>query len=103
MRRGIYYKLHVYDSEGNPLSPKSLEKQLDWIIKNADEHLGKHMVCTRRILTQCKGNIDFCTYVFVVEHGHIVQSIDNLFPSYDYSAIPIPNEGYLIQNFSEPQ
>ena len=40
MRKGLYYKLNVYDSEGNPLSPRSLEKQLDWILEDADRNIG---------------------------------------------------------------
>ena len=41
LRRGLYYKLDVYDTEGKALSPQSLEKQLDWIIRDADKHEGK--------------------------------------------------------------
>ena len=40
MRKGIYYKLEVYDVNNVPLSPQSLEKQLQWIMEDADKHEG---------------------------------------------------------------
>ena len=43
MRKGLYYKLDVYDTEGRPLGPKSLEKQLQWIVEDAELHEGIRM------------------------------------------------------------
>lgn len=37
-RQGLYYVLDVYDVEGNPLNQQSLEKQLQWIVDDADKH-----------------------------------------------------------------
>lgn len=38
MRRGIYYKLHVYDKMNQLLCPTSLEEQIEWIVKDAEKH-----------------------------------------------------------------
>lgn len=35
-RRGLFYKLSIIDSNSKPLNPVSLEKQLHWIIRDAD-------------------------------------------------------------------
>ncbi len=40
MRQGLYYKLDVYDLEGRPLGPQTLEKQLQWIVDDAELHQG---------------------------------------------------------------
>ncbi len=44
MRKGVYYKLDVFDVNNVPLSPQSLEKQLEWIIHDADKHEGMSTV-----------------------------------------------------------
>ena len=41
----MLYKLNVLDRTGNLLTPKSLEKQLEWIIEDADQMEGKGRVC----------------------------------------------------------
>lgn len=35
---GVYYRLDLYDVRGRPLSPQSLEKQLEWILEDANQH-----------------------------------------------------------------
>jgi len=39
-RRGLYYQLDVFDDERQLLMPQTLQKQLDWIIADADEEIG---------------------------------------------------------------
>ncbi|XP_060076491.1 carnitine O-palmitoyltransferase 1, liver isoform-like [Ylistrum balloti] len=36
LRKGLIYKVSVFDKKGKLLTPVQLEKQLDWIIKDAD-------------------------------------------------------------------
>jgi hypothetical protein len=50
MRKGIYYQLLVIDQKGQPLTPQSIESQLDWILKDAEEHLGKPKLASFFIL-----------------------------------------------------
>eukprot|EP00106_Octopus_bimaculoides_P020375 XP_014787817.1 PREDICTED: carnitine O-palmitoyltransferase 1, liver isoform-like [Octopus bimaculoides] len=38
LRRGLIYKLNMYDIDGKLLSAASLQKQLEWIIDHADQH-----------------------------------------------------------------
>ncbi|KAI0232984.1 Carnitine O-palmitoyltransferase 1, liver [Lamellibrachia satsuma] len=37
-RHGIYYQLDVFDVDGLPLSAQSWEKQMQWIVDDADRH-----------------------------------------------------------------
>ena len=39
-RKGIWYKLHVFDQYGKILSPQVFEKQFQWIINDADANKG---------------------------------------------------------------
>lgn len=38
MRKGLYYKVDVYDKKGNILTPQTLEEVLEFIIEDADKH-----------------------------------------------------------------
>ncbi len=40
LRQGLYYKLDMYDTMGQPLSPLTLEQQYSWIIEDADKKIG---------------------------------------------------------------
>ena len=54
MRRGVYYVLDVVDSSGNLLTPQSLEKQLQWIIDDADKYAGIELfLFIQMILVNC--------------------------------------------------
>lgn len=37
-RKGVLYRLEMYDKNGRLLTPTLIQKQLDWIIKDADKH-----------------------------------------------------------------
>ena len=39
-RHGIYYQVDVFDVDGLPLSAQSWEKQMQWIVDDADRHKG---------------------------------------------------------------
>jgi hypothetical protein len=39
-RKGILYVLDMYDSNRKLLTPVTLQKQLHWIMKDAEKHLG---------------------------------------------------------------
>ncbi|XP_070535629.1 carnitine O-palmitoyltransferase 1, liver isoform-like isoform X2 [Ptychodera flava] len=39
MRKGLYYKLDMYDVNGQVLAPMTAAKQLEWIIEDADKQL----------------------------------------------------------------
>ena len=45
MRKGLYYRLDVVDIKGEPLSPQMLEKQIQWIVDDADQHQGWWNFC----------------------------------------------------------
>ena len=54
LRKGIYYKLDMFDVSGQPLAPCTIEKQIEWIIKDADEQQGEFvcfLVCSFACLT----------------------------------------------------
>ncbi|XP_072021123.1 carnitine O-palmitoyltransferase 1, liver isoform-like [Amphiura filiformis] len=36
LRKGIYYKLDMFDTAGQPLAPYAIEKQIEWILQDAD-------------------------------------------------------------------
>ena len=40
MRKGIIYKMDVFDVTGKMLTAIQIKKQLDWIIQDAETHLG---------------------------------------------------------------
>ena len=40
MRKGLYYKVDVYDKKGNILTPQTLEEVLEYIVEDADKHEG---------------------------------------------------------------
>lgn len=42
LRRGIYYRLDLHDCCGRPLLPQTLEKQLEWIVADADQHFSEY-------------------------------------------------------------
>jgi len=44
MREGLYYKLDVYDVDGQPLTPQSFEFELNNIIQDAQRHLGIYTI-----------------------------------------------------------
>ena len=39
-RRGVLYKLDMFDKNGRLLTPTLIQRQLDWIIRDADKHAG---------------------------------------------------------------
>lgn len=39
-RKGVLYRLEMYDKNGRLLTPTLIQKQLDWIINDADKHTG---------------------------------------------------------------
>ncbi|XP_071788190.1 carnitine O-palmitoyltransferase 1, liver isoform-like [Asterias amurensis] len=41
LRQGLYYKLDMYDTMGQPLSPLTLEQQYSWIIEDADKKIAE--------------------------------------------------------------
>ena len=45
LRQGLYYKLDMYDTMGQPLSPLTLEQQYSWIIEDADKKIGGSNCC----------------------------------------------------------
>jgi len=40
-RRGLYYQLDVFDSKRQLLMPQALQKQLDFIVADADRAAGQ--------------------------------------------------------------
>jgi len=40
-RRGLYYRLDVFDHKRQLLMPQTLQKQLDWIVADADQTAGQ--------------------------------------------------------------
>ncbi|XP_077869072.1 carnitine O-palmitoyltransferase 1, liver isoform-like [Saccoglossus kowalevskii] len=57
MRKGVYYKLDMYDVKGQLLSPMTTAKQLEWLIKDADTQLESDSVKESTkiaALTACK-------------------------------------------------
>jgi len=55
MRKGVYYKLFVYDRKGQPLTAQSLEQQLKFIMADAEQHVDEYSEMSRSIssLTAC--------------------------------------------------
>ena len=41
LRKGIYYKLDMHDTDGQPLAPYTIEKQIEWILQDADKQQGQ--------------------------------------------------------------
>lgn len=48
---GVYYRLDLYDVRGRPLSPQSVEKQLELIMEDADKHVGKFSITLYVVFT----------------------------------------------------
>ncbi|XP_052833401.1 carnitine O-palmitoyltransferase 1, liver isoform [Octopus bimaculoides] len=49
LRRGLIYKLNMYDIDGKLLSAASLQKQLEWIIDHADQHQNSYSEAAKSI------------------------------------------------------
>ncbi|CAH1790020.1 unnamed protein product [Owenia fusiformis] len=41
-RKGVIYKVNMFDKKGQPLQPSTMEKHFQWIIEDADKHEGDY-------------------------------------------------------------